>query len=85
MDESIRSRLEAINKRQENEIAVLEKRIAANRENLFKTKDAEFDQLNSRFRVYREKLDNNHINEFIREEKRLKSFNPCANSLAWEE
>ena len=85
MDESIRSRLEAINKRQENEIAALEKRIAANRESLFKAKDLEFDQLNSRFRVYREKLDNNHINEFIREEKRVKTFNPCANSLAYAE
>lgn len=82
LDESFRNRLEAANKRQENESIAIEKRINSNREALFKEKDLEFEQLNSRFKVYREKLENNHVNEFIKEEKRLKSFNPYSKVFA---
>ena len=85
LDESIRNKLETANKRQETELVAIEKRINANREALFKAKDFEFDQLNSKFRVYREKLENNHVNEFIKEEKRLKAFNPCSNNFAMME
>lgn len=82
LDDSIRNKLEAANKRQETELVAIEKRINANREALFKAKDFEFEQLNSKFKVYREKLENNHVNEFIKEEKRLKAFNPCSNNFA---
>ncbi len=76
LDDSFRNKLEAANKRQENELIAIEKRINSNRDALIKEKDLEFDQLNSRFRVYREKLENNHVNEYIKEEKKLKTFNP---------
>ena len=82
IDDSIRNKLEGANKRQENELIAVEKRINANREALFKAKDFEFEQLNSKFKVYREKLENNHVNEFIKEEKKLKAFNPCSNNFA---
>ena len=82
LDESIRNKLEGANKRQETELVAIEKRINANREALFKAKDFEFEQLNSKFKVYREKLENNHVNEFIKEEKRLRAFNPCSNNFA---
>lgn len=85
IDDSIRLKLEAASKRQENEIVAIEKRINSNRDLLLRAKNEEFERLNSKFRVYREKLENNHVNEFLREEKRLKGFNPCSNSLAYEE
>lgn len=85
IDDSIRLKLEAASKKQENEMVAIEKRINSNRDLLIRAKDEEFERLNSKFRVYREKLENNHINEFLREEKKLKSFNPCSNSLAYEE
>lgn len=85
MDESIRNKLEAVHRKHENEIMAIEKRINANREALYKAKETEFEQLNSRFKVYREKLENNHANELIKEEKRMKSFNPCSNNLAMED
>ena len=85
MDESIRNKLETVHRKHENEIMAIEKRINANREAMYKAKELEFEQLNSRFKVYREKLENNHANELIKEEKRMKSFNPCSNNLAMEE
>lgn len=81
-DDSLRLKIEAAGKKQENELIAIEKRINANREALFKAKDYEFEQLNSKFKVYREKLENNHVNEFVKEEKRLKTFNPCSNQFA---
>ena len=85
IDDSIRLKLEAASKKQENEIVAIEKRINSNRDLLLRAKNEEFERLNSKFRVYREKLENNHVNEFLKEEKRLKGFNPCSNSLAFEE
>lgn len=82
LDESLRNKFEAANKRKENELIAVEKRINSMRESLFREKDTEFEQLNSRFKVYREKLENNHVNEFIKEEKRLKSFNPYSKAFA---
>ena len=85
IDDSMRFKMEALNKKQENEIIAVETRVNANRDLLFKSKDMEFQQLNSKFKVYREKLENNHVNEFTREEKKLKTFNPCSNALAMED
>jgi ElaB/YqjD/DUF883 family membrane-anchored ribosome-binding protein len=82
IDESLRNKLEAANKKRENELIAIEKRLNSLRDQLFREKDSEFDQLNSRFKVYREKLENNHVNEFIKEEKRLKGFNPYSKAFA---
>lgn len=82
IDESLRNRMEAANKKRENELIAIEKRINSMRETLAREKDTEFEQLNSRFKVYREKLENNHVNEFIKEEKRLKGFNPYSKAFA---
>lgn len=81
IDGSLRNKMEAANKKQENELIAIEKRINSIREGEARKKDTEFEQLNSRFRVYREKLENNHVNEFIKEEKRLKSFNPYSKAF----
>ena len=85
LDDALRNKLEALNKKHENEMMAIEKRINTNRDALIKAKDFEFEQLNSRFKVYREKLENNHLNVFLKEEKRVKGFNPCSNLLAYEE
>jgi hypothetical protein len=69
-------------KRHENEQVALEKRLNSEREELFKMREKDFERVNSKFKVFREKLDNNHNADFIKEEKRLKSFNPSSNYLA---
>jgi hypothetical protein len=85
LDDTIRNKLEAANKKQENELIAIEKRITTNRESLLKAKEFEYEQLNSKFKVYREKLETNHVNEFTKEEKVLKAFNPCAKDFAYME
>lgn len=81
-EEKIRNMLEAVVKRQENEFVAIEKRLNSDREELLKMRDKDFEKIHSKFRVFREKLENNHNSEFIREERKLKSFNPSSNHLA---
>ena len=85
INERIQMQLDSMSKRHQNELNALDKRMITKREALFKAKDQNLEAVNAKFRVFREKLENNHVTEFIREEKRLKSFNPCSNSMAFSE
>jgi len=78
----MRNLIENAIKRHENELVAIEKRLNSEREELFKIREKDFERVNSKFKVFREKLDNNHNADFIKEEKRLKSFNPSSNYLA---
>jgi hypothetical protein len=81
-EDKIRNLLENVNKKHENELIALEKRQNSERDELLKMREKEFEKVHSKFRVFREKLDNNHNSDFIREEKKLKTFNPSSNYLA---
>ena len=74
--------MESFNKKHENELVAIEKRLNSDREELLRMREKDFEKVHSKFRVFREKLDNNHNADFIREEKKLKTFNPSANYLA---
>ena len=80
-DEKIRIMLENVVKRHENELLVIEKRLNADREELLKMREKDFELVHSKFKIFRDKLENNHNSDFNKEEKRLKSFNPSANYL----
>ena len=81
-EEKVRNLLENMVKRQENEFIAIEKRLNSDREELLKMREKDFEKIHSKFRVFREKLENNHNAEFIREEKKMKGFNPSSNHLA---
>lgn len=81
-DGKIRNLLETMVKRHENELLVIEKRLNSDREELLKMREKDFEMIHSKFRIFREKLETNHNADYIKEEKRLKSFNPSANYLA---
>jgi len=81
-EDKIRNLLENMNKRHENELIALEKRLNSDRDELLKMREKDFEKVHSKFRVFREKLDNNHNADFIKEEKKLKTFNPSSNYLA---
>lgn len=84
-EEKIRNLLETAIKKQENEIMALEKRLNKERDDILKNREKEFEAVHSKYKVYREKLESNHNSEFIKEEKKLKKFNPSSNYLAYEE
>ncbi len=81
-EEKIRNLIENMNKRHENELTALEKRLNSDRDELLKMREKDFEKAHSKFRVFREKLENNHTADFIKEEKKLKTFNPSSNYLA---
>ena len=81
-DEKIWNLIEAGIKRHQNELVATEKKINTEREELLKIREKDFDKLHSKFKVFREKLENNHTSDFIWEEKRLRTFNPSSNHLA---
>ena len=84
-EEKIRNLLEGYIKKQENEIMVLEQRLNKERDDVLKNREKELEATHSKYKVYREKLESNHNSEFIKEEKKLKKFNPSSNYLAYEE
>ena len=81
-EDKIRNLVEHKGRRHENELVAIEKRLNSDREELLKMREKDFERIHSKFRVFREKLDNNHSIDFVREEKRLRSFNPSSNNLA---
>lgn len=81
-DEKIRNMLESMVKRHENELLVIEKRLNSDREELLKMREKDFEMVHSKFRIFRDKLEKNHNSDYIKEDRRLKSFNPSANYLA---
>ncbi len=81
-DEKVRNLVENLNKRHVNELTAIEMRLNSDREKLLKMREKDFERVHSKFKVYREKLENNHNIDFISEEKKLKSFNPSSNQLA---
>ena len=81
-EDKIRNLVEHVGRRHENELVAIEKRLNSDREELLKMREKDFERIHSKFRVFREKLDNNHSIDFVREEKRLRSFNPSSNNLA---
>ena len=81
-DEKIRNLLETMIKRHENELLVIEKRLNSDREELLKMREKDFETVHSKFKIFREKLETNHNADYIKEERRLKTFNASSNSLA---
>lgn len=81
-ESKIRSIIETLAKKNYTELTALEKRLLADREDLLKVREKELEKVNSKFKVFRIKLENNHNTDFIKEEKRLRNFNPCSNYLA---
>jgi hypothetical protein len=81
-EDKVRNLLENYNKRHENELTVIEKRLNSERDELLKMREKDFERVHSKFKVFREKLESNHTADFIREQKKLKTFNPSSNQFA---
>jgi hypothetical protein len=80
-EEKMRNLLENFIKRHETELHAVEVRLNSERDELLTMREKDFENLNNKFKVYREKLESNHNTEINREEKNLRSFNPSSNFL----
>ena len=84
-ENKIRSLLENLIKKHETELLAVESRLNTERDNLLLAREKDFESVHSKFKVFREKLENNHNTEFNREEKTLKGFKASSNYLAYEQ
>lgn len=84
-EEKIKSLLENLIKKHETELQAVEARLNAERDVLLTSREKEFENIHSKFKVFREKLEKNHTNEFNREEKTLKGFKASSNYLAYDD
>lgn len=84
-EDKIKLLLENLIKKHENELIAVEARLNADRDNLLLAREKDFDNFHAKFKIFREKLDKNHVNEFNREEKALKGFKASSNHLAYQQ
>jgi len=84
-EDKIKILLENLIKKHETELLAVESRLNAERDNLLITREKDFENLHAKFKVFREKLENNHNTEFNKEEKALKGFKASSNYLAFEQ
>lgn len=84
-EDKIKSLLENLIKKHETELQAVESRLNTERDVILTSREKEFESLHSKFRVFREKLEKNHTNEFNKEDKALKGFKASSNYLAYEE
>ena len=80
-EEKIRNLLDNFLRRQQLEFSSVEQRLETDGEELMKMRTRDFEVLAAKLRVHREKTEAAHNAEFIREERRLKTFNASSNHL----
>lgn len=83
-EDKIKLLLENLIKKHETELISLESRLNTERDNLLLAREKDFENIHSKFKIFREKLENNHNTEFNKEEKILKGFKASSNNLAYE-
>lgn len=62
-----------------NDKLVLEQRLKSEREDLLTRREEDMEMLLQKFKIYREKQEQQHKQELIQKSKELKNFNPCSN------
>ena len=80
-EDKMRLLMENFVKKHETELMAVEARLNSERDELLAMREKDFENLNAKFKVYREKLESNHNTEVNRKEKDLRSFNPSSNFL----
>lgn len=66
-------------KKLENDKQILEHKLLSEKEDLIARKDEDFKKLHDKYKVFRDKQDQNHKQELIIKQRELKNFNPCSN------
>ena len=70
-----------LKKTHENEMNALEKKIRIGKEEMLRAREKDFNGINLKFKVLKEKLEKQHRQEQISEERRLKMFKPSSNYI----
>jgi len=73
------SKVEHLLQKQEHELQALMYKVETGREDLIKAREKDYHQLVSKYRVLREKLDDDQIFDYHKTEKTLRNFKPSSN------
>ena len=76
-----KNRFLQLEKKHENELFALEKKINIGKEEMIKAREKDFESIHLKFKVLKEKKEKQHRQEMIIEEKRLKRFKPSSKYL----